>query len=674
MIQIPLHLTTLDFDRPLIWNGRSLSVAEFTYSELEERIANLKRNRASVATLISKVRIDLGQIRKFDFFDIEANVRSVEKDLLTLIPFVEYANRNRENVDIRVNAYHDLLKLISTLYNKYKGEAEPLLNSVKANEAKVVVLRKRVQLMTGSIQSMTMQESRVKSKLRQIDGRLRGLDRKISTLFADLMALQQGTYELSGVQSELENYQELLEQKLFRTRDDLEALVKRVADLNIAVAALVADLRDIVQRVIILQNKGLELDDNLGRAGQSLNQISSNLVVLSDFFVVAQAKVDAIENYLSTFIIGGDNVYLDFGVDHTIVHAVPPPMPPCPDPEPCPAGIPLVIDVPTPAPPVVPTSAPTTTTGTPGTTTTGTPGTTTTGTPGTTTTTSPDCTRLVFTRHAGVSNLTWSFVHGTTFERPIDALSPYAFELFNQNEFQVVAEITLWATYNSDNPAFIKLIFNDEPIAPYFVHADNVAHKAPTVEDDKSVQVHPISYGKMSSLKFTANYRHVIPALARYKIVCMGKFPGSNDFGHTDIWRVDGLLINTIRDDRKICGPVQSVLIGPSGYALTTDTTTTNGNNWGEHGSLIAYSNGLNQEVVGCFALCTLPTIQHEKFKPDAVLLVDCYRDSQSRMESKSEMANTRTALIEMYGVSDFTIIEIVGSEECKRLYESTNV
>jgi ribonucleoside-diphosphate reductase beta chain len=80
------------------------------------------------------------------------------------------------------------------------------------------------------------------------------------------------------------------------------------------------------------------------------------------------------------------------------------------------------------------------------------------------------------------------------------------------------------------------------------------------------------------------------------------------------------------------------------------------------------YSNALKDEIQGGFLLMTLPSMSHSEFTPDSVLLIDCYKDEQSRIESKKEVQNLRDALIERYQVLDFSIIELTGGELCKKM------
>jgi hypothetical protein len=75
MITIPLYLVNLDLTKPIVWNGSKLELSNYTYTELNTRIANLKQNRVQLSTYIQKIRLDLGQVRKFDFFNIEDNIR-----------------------------------------------------------------------------------------------------------------------------------------------------------------------------------------------------------------------------------------------------------------------------------------------------------------------------------------------------------------------------------------------------------------------------------------------------------------------------------------------------------------------------------------------------------------------------------------------------------------------
>jgi hypothetical protein len=57
--------------------------------------------------------------------------------------------------------------------------------------------------------------------------------------------------------------------------------------------------------------------DYLNRTAETsslgLARLSENIGILKAFYLDADEKVRAIESYLSSFIIGGDNVHLDFG-------------------------------------------------------------------------------------------------------------------------------------------------------------------------------------------------------------------------------------------------------------------------------------------------------------------------------------------------------------------------
>lgn len=335
MIQIPILLTNLNFDHPIVWNGQSLEMFNLSYKQIADRVGALRLNRADLYNRIARIKMDMGKIRRIDIFDLDGTIFRLEAALRQLIPTITFLYKDQDNLNERIKIYNNLVKTINSLYEKYKDAAKPLIASVEANRAKVVTLRKRVQLISVVVESMALQQMRMKEKMQRLDGRVIDINNLISQLFVDIIVLQQGNYELSGTVSEVENYRQVIEARLSKAISDLENLIARACDLNIAVMELVAELRFIDTRIASVKNNSVLLGNRLQELGTMLGQIDSTLSTLTDYYAVARTRLEAIENYLTSFIIGGDNIYLDFGTDYTIIHAVPPPMPPCLEPEPC---------------------------------------------------------------------------------------------------------------------------------------------------------------------------------------------------------------------------------------------------------------------------------------------------------------------------------------------------
>lgn len=335
MIQIPILLTNLNFEHPIVWNGQSLEMFNLSYKQIADRVGALRLNRADLYNRIARIKMDMGKIRRIDIFDLDGTIFRLEAALRQLIPTITFLYKDQDNLNERIKIYNNLVKTINSLYEKYKDAAKPLIASVEANRAKVVTLRKRVQLISVTVESMALQQMRMKEKMQRLDGRVIDINNLISQLFVDIIVLQQGNYELSGTVSEVENYRQVIEARLAKAISDLENLIARACDLNIAVMELVAELRFIDTRIASVKNNSVLLGNRLQELSTMLGQIDSTLSTLTDYYAVARTRLEAIENYLTSFIIGGDNIYLDFGTDYTIIHAVPPPMPPCLEPEPC---------------------------------------------------------------------------------------------------------------------------------------------------------------------------------------------------------------------------------------------------------------------------------------------------------------------------------------------------
>ena len=335
MIQIPILLTNLNFDHPIVWNGQSLEMFNLSYKQIADRVGALRLNRADLYNRIARIKMDMGKIRRIDIFDLDGTIFRLEAALRQLIPVITFLYKDQDNLNERVKIYNNLVKTINSLYEKYKDAAKPLIASVEANRAKVVTLRKRVQLISVTVESMALQQMRMKEKMQRLDGRVIDINNLISQLFVDVIVLQQGNYELGGVVSEIENYRKVIESRLTKAISDLENLITRACDLNIAVMELVAELRFIDTRIASVKNNSVILGNRLKELSTMLGQIDSTLSTLTDYYAVARTRLEAIENYLTSFIIGGENIYLDFGTDYTVIHAVPPPMPPCLEPAPC---------------------------------------------------------------------------------------------------------------------------------------------------------------------------------------------------------------------------------------------------------------------------------------------------------------------------------------------------
>jgi hypothetical protein len=183
---------------------------------------------------------------------------------------------------------------------------------------------------------MTLQENRMDVRLRTVDSRMRSINTKLSDLFSSLQVLTNGNFELSGVVAEISSYESVVRVKIEKARIDLEELVRRVCEINIELMAILAALAFIEDRLKSLEAKAALMDGELKTANIILTNLDDNLEILREFYATARSKLQAIENYLTSFIIGGENVYLDFGKDYTVVNVNPPEMPPCLGPAPCP--------------------------------------------------------------------------------------------------------------------------------------------------------------------------------------------------------------------------------------------------------------------------------------------------------------------------------------------------
>ena len=380
MITIPLYLVDIDFTRPLVWNGKSLELADVTYDELNQRIANLKKNRLQLSANIQKIRLDLGQIRKFDLFDIESKIRLLEKQALKLIPLVQYAQNSSINLSVRTESYKELLDLISNLYDKFKGVGDPILAQIDSNSGQIAVFKKKLNLLNPTVIGLNTKGEQLESRLYRIDTMARKLTSQLSDVYNDINMITDNNFQLSKVQAEIENNISIVQSKSKQNTDNIEYVSAKLCDFILKFNQLIIEMDGVLKDMDQIIRDSEFLNNTVNTAKIGLNRLSDSIEILKDFYVDADEKVRAIESYLTSFIVGGDNVHLDFGTDYTIIHAIPPKAPLCPDPEPCPKSrTPVIVTV---SPTTTRAPIPTTTSSSGGSTTTARP---TTSAPATTT-------------------------------------------------------------------------------------------------------------------------------------------------------------------------------------------------------------------------------------------------------------------------------------------------
>ena len=361
MITIPLYLVNLDLTKPLIWNGSSIELSEYTYDEVNTRVANLKKNRLTLVTQIQKVRLDLGQVRKFDFFTVEDNIRLLEHQLLKLIPLVRYAENSSVNVTGRISAYSDLITSISDLYDKYKGLGYPIIAEITSNNTQLLVLKKRLNLLSPVVTGLESKGARLENRAYALDRYARRISKNLNDVYVDLTTLSDANFQLSKVKASIENTLSVIDVKVQLNETNTDTVYNKLCDLNLQFAQIYTDLNAMTKDLLTASNDLDYLNRSAETTNLGLARLSENLSVLKSFYEGAEEKVRAVESYLASFIIGGDNVHLDFNDGYTIVHAIPPAMPPCPDPLPCEGSLtPIIVTTTTSSPTTTTTTLPST--------------------------------------------------------------------------------------------------------------------------------------------------------------------------------------------------------------------------------------------------------------------------------------------------------------------------
>ena len=90
MIQIPILLTNLNFDHPIVWNGQSLEMFNLSYKQIADRVGALRLNRADLYNRIARIKMDMGKIRRIDIFDLDGTENVSHNLLYFLDDHVQY--------------------------------------------------------------------------------------------------------------------------------------------------------------------------------------------------------------------------------------------------------------------------------------------------------------------------------------------------------------------------------------------------------------------------------------------------------------------------------------------------------------------------------------------------------------------------------------------------------
>lgn len=663
-----------------------------SYTQLRERIESLKVNRASLMSRVSRIRVDMGKIRRFDLFGLDANMDALETKLRNVMPSLKFLEKDQDQLADRIDIYNKLAVTIEELYAKYQNAAEPLLATVDANQAKVAVLRKRVQLSTAIVESLTLQEARMDQKLRRMDFRMIDINGLVTKVYVDLVVLQQGNFEMAGVTAETESLRTIIERRLAKATTDLESALNRACLLNIEIMELLSELSFIEARVASLFTLARNLGNRLEDLQVLLNDADNSVAILAEYFLIARQKLEAIENYLSTFIVAGDNVYLDFGLDYTTVHAVPPEMPECPDPEPCedqcaaanvtkkgfgssnyqvmsPDEESAIFDAlvsSTPSSPTIETAL------------------------------IPAYMRQAFKVEADspipiISQVKYSDVQnicdsvdletlGTPsldlrdLSRAMDADAQYAdFSLSNFGLGPVTVFLYAQVVVEAIGQTDISIMVGDVPCAISGVSVSGHNQQFFEVRDNRLSIVQ--SEGSCTVLIKSAV---IIPQGIKCSVFVKGLVMDTEGAGAVNLKVMAYQLADLGCPYTEVFGTVED---GGEPLKLNRDlygrVTVGRGNviapatpvKWDE--KLPAplyknYTNSLDSAIIGAFILRTGPTSE----KPYDILKVDCYHDERSRLESQIEVINARNALASQSS-TDFIVSEIAGFEQVSRLYES---
>lgn len=356
MIKLPFFLVDLDLSQPLLWNGRSVELAGSKYQEIEQKILRLKQERATAITKVQKIRLDLGQIKRLDLFDLAANVKQVEQENRRLQSLLSYLEVSRSNINARLDSYRELTALIAKLQESYQDMGDPLIKEVESKRLLVSAIQAKISVLNTIVYRDQDKSRRIDLRLQSCSSKAKKIASTLLKISGKLTMIDEANQDNYRLLAEVQGLKSSIVSRETKNETDLDYLASRLCDLNIKFIRLFNELNEIVETLSQAFSLTTFLTATIETAKRTLDKVSENVLILQDFYLEAERKIRAVENYLSAFIVGGDNVHLDFGLDYTIVHAVPPPIPLCPDPEPCPGSIPVVVS--STKPPTLTTKAP----------------------------------------------------------------------------------------------------------------------------------------------------------------------------------------------------------------------------------------------------------------------------------------------------------------------------
>jgi hypothetical protein len=163
-----------------------------------------------------------------------------------------------------------------------------------------------------------------------LDRYARRIARNLNAVYVDITTISDANFQLSKTKASLENTLSVIDTKFQLNDSNIDSTYARLCDINLSFSTLYTELTSIIQELRVAMQDVDYLNRTAETSSLGLARLSENISILKAFYLDADEKVRAIESYLSSFIIGGDNVHLDFGTDYTVVHAIPPAMPPRP--------------------------------------------------------------------------------------------------------------------------------------------------------------------------------------------------------------------------------------------------------------------------------------------------------------------------------------------------------
>lgn len=343
MLKVPIYLVDLDLTRPIVWNGSSLELSTVSFVDLEEKITKLRQERANAQVKIQKIRLDLGNIHKFDLFSLLNNIKLVERETSRLVSLLQYSELSYTNIQARISANQELITTVTALYEKYKDSDTQILKEIEDKKLAVRSIQAKIGLLDSILISSSSKSGQVNSRLRSCAIKSSGIAKSITALTNRLNLIEATNLNLYTIQANTQGYKTVIDTKNSKNQANLDYLASKICDLNIQFISLYNELTGIISTLSEAFSLTNFLSATIETSKLTLDKVSDNVIVLRDFYLEAERKLRAIENYLTAFIVGGDNVHLDFNIDYTIVHAVPPPIPVCPDPEPCPGSTPVIV-------------------------------------------------------------------------------------------------------------------------------------------------------------------------------------------------------------------------------------------------------------------------------------------------------------------------------------------